>query len=520
MTAIPPRPGQMPPLPPGSGVGRVFGAVSLSGQAPVGPTILQGQVTDGVLETSNGQRISLSNLPQAASDHTGKIALYIPAEGEGQAVLFKPEVGMTAKFASPEAIRAVLDRALFQQHTASSSTTGGQIGDKPVTYAASVIDQANSPAIRTPLIASAQVVAGALPEVLGRVPAVVERLTVSLALAAQDMGEAVSSRPVPTGAVGSDAVRAQVTARHPGGVVELSGQQGLKLTAILPEDGNAVLKQSLQPGQTVELRIAKAVQGQALPVMTAAPLNVLARQWPLLTNLLNMASPVDDTGGLPVEGASSAEPASLPLLLPGQGGAPKLALGMAALMQLAQTGQLASVLARHLPDLPSLQMPASLDKLASEASRMSFQAVGRDGERWQGVTLPMIGAGRGDGLQIEFLQAFFRPMDMLQDQGPSSGQDSHDQRGAEKPKGTRFLINISFDRLGLIQFDGIARTGQLDINLRHAKPLSEQVLGKVKALYVNALQVTGLTGKLICIGETVPMPTPVSEASGSDGWNV
>lgn len=72
--------------------------------------------------------------------------------------------------------------------------------------------------------------------------------------------------------------------------------------------------------------------------------------------------------------------------------------------------------------------------------------------------------------------------------------------GAEKKKGTRFILDLTPPRMGAVQLDGLHRpgdaNGRLDLIVRTGENLSPHMQQAMRRLYVNALEQAHLSGEL------------------------
>ena len=80
--------------------------------------------------------------------------------------------------------------------------------------------------------------------------------------------------------------------------------------------------------------------------------------------------------------------------------------------------------------------------------------------------------------------------------------DSHKQDDAEedKRKGTRFLFDLTLDRMGPVQLDGLHRPqeagGRLDLVVRTEASLSQAMQKTMRSAYINALEKAKVVGEL------------------------
>jgi hypothetical protein len=109
-------------------------------------------------------------------------------------------------------------------------------------------------------------------------------------------------------------------------------------------------------------------------------------------------------------------------------------------------------------------------------SRAASEPVYQD---WRAVAMPMYYDG-----QIHKLQLYYK-----KDQ---ESTDKEDQGN----KTTRFIFDLSFDKMGPVQIDGLHRPGDLSVLVRTNKKLSAPMQQKMRQLYTNALELAGVKGEL------------------------
>ena len=93
----------------------------------------------------------------------------------------------------------------------------------------------------------------------------------------------------------------------------------------------------------------------------------------------------------------------------------------------------------------------------------------------------------------------------LQFQGPvmpvmlhmkSSIGDSQDEHGSSGNGGQRFVVDLTFDRMGMVQLDMLYQPGKLDSVLRTELPLSMAMRGVLETKYAGAMNRVSHTGEL------------------------
>jgi hypothetical protein len=119
-------------------------------------------------------------------------------------------------------------------------------------------------------------------------------------------------------------------------------------------------------------------------------------------------------------------------------------------------------------------------------SRLSSEPVSQE---WRLLSLPLYWQG-----DVSKMQLFYRH--------DGGGQDNEDQNNK---KGTRFLFDLTLDKMGPVQLDGLHRPkeagGRLDLVVRTQKPLSASMQNAMRLAYINALNQTDVIGEILFQGE-------------------
>lgn len=108
-------------------------------------------------------------------------------------------------------------------------------------------------------------------------------------------------------------------------------------------------------------------------------------------------------------------------------------------------------------------------------NRLSAEPAGQD---WRTMPLPMMWEG-----ELHHIMLYYK----------------HGERGDEDEqsgKGTRFIFDLSLDRMGPVQLDAFHRPGRLDLIVRTESPLSGEMQKRMRGLYINALEQAGTKGEL------------------------
>lgn len=145
-----------------------------------------------------------------------------------------------------------------------------------------------------------------------------------------------------------------------------------------------------------------------------------------------------------------------------------------------------------------------------------FQTVSRDAggiskpsreqagaPEWRGHSFPLIHNGDVHKIAMWYRQ---EKNDNPQDDGAEN----------DKKASTRFLFDLSLDRMGPVQLDGLIRGERMDMILRTAHPLSEEMRRHMRGLYVRAVEQADLYGELKFISGIESM---ISDAEDGTDWS-
>lgn len=100
---------------------------------------------------------------------------------------------------------------------------------------------------------------------------------------------------------------------------------------------------------------------------------------------------------------------------------------------------------------------------------------------WKSLSLPMI-----YGQEVGRIQLYYRSF---------TGNEGEGHQGAKK-NGTRFVMDLSLNRMGPMQIDGFSVGNRLDITLRSERSLSPGMREEMRARYSNAVNGIGFAGEL------------------------
>jgi hypothetical protein len=125
-----------------------------------------------------------------------------------------------------------------------------------------------------------------------------------------------------------------------------------------------------------------------------------------------------------------------------------------------------------------------LSKLSQEGQTLTQSAREAAAQDWRTVNLPMAWEG-----QIHKVALYYK-----HENAPEDG-------GIEGAQGTRFVFDLSLDRMGQVQVDGLFRPvsvdgKRLDIMVRTEEIFSEATRAEMRRVYANALRHTDVGGEL------------------------
>lgn len=161
------------------------------------------------------------------------------------------------------------------------------------------------------------------------------------------------------------------------------------------------------------------------------------------------------------------------------------ALGPAALLFLAamRSGDLAGWMGEKAMDaLRRIGKSDLATRAAKDLSSLSIQT--QDGENgWKTMPLPMAWDGRIHRVALHWRE--------------SGGREDSEKDGKNSGKnGARFIFDLTFDRLGPVQLDGLMRGKRLDIALRTTVPLGAAMRQTLSRRYADSIALAGLGGEI------------------------
>lgn len=124
--------------------------------------------------------------------------------------------------------------------------------------------------------------------------------------------------------------------------------------------------------------------------------------------------------------------------------------------------------------------PDLMNGLREDFTRISQLADDRGPADWRLTLIPFL-----NGAEIEQIRLFMR-------------RNLDKKKKKNETPGTRFIIDVDLSRLGRIQLDGLVQSEgkQLDLIMRTEQPLLPEMRNDIRAIYVNAAEITGFKGGL------------------------
>lgn len=196
--------------------------------------------------------------------------------------------------------------------------------------------------------------------------------------------------------------------------------------------------------------------------------------WPALQDVLNLG--INEQAASPLAAATAALRASLPA--PTQKLAPSTLFFLAAL----RIGTLEAWGGERL--LTSLRQSGArdlADRLSNDFARLSTQSREVSVDGWRQFTLPFLQEDK-----LGQMTLFTR----------QQAQEDETAEGSENKRSTRFLLNVSFSKLGAVQVDGLASKDKLDVILRTQEKLPALDRQALLRRYHEVLEQIGHGGSL------------------------
>lgn len=217
----------------------------------------------------------------------------------------------------------------------------------------------------------------------------------------------------------------------------------------------------------------------------AAPLSILAREWPAFDEMLRVMEAV---GG--AEMASQA--AQNAVARPG----PQLTAAILFLMTALRGGDPRALIRSETARLLESSGRGGLLGALNDDVQTLTRATEPSESGWRAFLIPF-----GDDEARRQMRILVRDDDRKREgEGKGGG-----------PKGTAFLVDLELSRLGPFRLDGYARKDLIDLMIRTTKPLPSGARGDIQALFQTTLERTGITGHLRFRSVPVLPPLPIAD---------
>lgn len=139
---------------------------------------------------------------------------------------------------------------------------------------------------------------------------------------------------------------------------------------------------------------------------------------------------------------------------------------------------------------------ALAQQLSDEFSQLSRLAL-RGGDEWRTILFPILHES-----ELHQAKLFLRHHD-------------DDQDGSGNPEtGTRIIVEISLNRLGDVQLDGLYHVRRFDLILRTQNPLPAFMTTEIRSIFEGCCGACGLKGDILFRENEPFAPTPLRKASG------
>lgn len=220
------------------------------------------------------------------------------------------------------------------------------------------------------------------------------------------------------------------------------------------------------PGAVITLLpVGSAPQG-SVPLYTPLPAPVFPAAFEEMWQTLSQAAPQ----------ALAASAKALP------SPAIPATLGAAALLFLAamRAGDLSAWVGER--SVESLRRAGKGDLLSRAGRDLSAPSSAREGGApWKTATFPMVWDGQLHPVMLHY-----------REREPGEGKKD----APERSEGARFVFDLSFDRLGPVQLDGLMRGKRLDVALRTAAPLGSAMREALRLRFSESVSAAGLSGEI------------------------
>ena len=237
---------------------------------------------------------------------------------------------------------------------------------------------------------------------------------------------------------------------------------------------------TLRIGDRVALDVLASRVGELPTAERAAPLAVLAREWPALEGAVRA---LQDALG-PQAAAQIAQALVRP--------SPQMTAAMLFFMTALKGGDLRSWFGQDASRaLEAAGRGGLLSALAEDFQ--TLQRASEPGENgWRAFVIPVVGEEK-------------RPIRLLTRRRKRDGNDRSGDPG------TAFLVDLDLSQLGPFRMDGVVRNDLVDLLIRTTRPLPTVMRHDIMALFDDTLERTGITGHLSFRATPVLPPLPVAE---------
>ncbi len=251
----------------------------------------------------------------------------------------------------------------------------------------------------------------------------------------------------------------------------VSGQQGPNQAVVQTHAGPVTLPtdKPIAPGTqiTFELLSLKPAPPTA-PGVHAAASPMTTGTWPVLADTVNALADV----------SPGAHAHLLQAALPRSDA--QLATNVIFFLSAIRGGDVKSWLGDGPLRILERQRPDLAGRLKDDVGGASRRVRDPETGDWRQFAIPFLHDGEIDSISLL----------TRDDDAEESDEDGND--------GSRFVIDLNLSRLGHMQIDGLVGDNKkrLDVVVRTDQPLASEMRQDIRALYANALEVTGLEGSV------------------------
>ena len=281
----------------------------------------------------------------------------------------------------------------------------------------------------------------------------------------------------------------------------VSGQSGGGQTVVQTHAGPISLPtaQPLPLGTQLTFEVTSlqstATGGTSVPTAHATPLSP-GDGWPTLTDAIDTLADI----------APAAQAHLLQAAIPRADA--QLATNILFFLSAIRGGDMKGWLGDGPLRILERQRPELAARLRDDFSNLSRIVKDPDTGDWRQHVVPYL-----NGADID------RIVMLTRDQGGSADEDD------DAPGGSRFVIDLNLSRLGHLQIDGLVgeRGKRLDVVIRSDEPLPPAMRQDIRALYDNAVEVTGLQGSVgfqAAPGRFVAVSATKADVGGGSGMVV